>query len=127
MIKLSRHNWSFYLIYDLHFAVNTCGTKKTGKKIGWTGRETSVLVLKSGDWRTCQSVCETTIDCVGWVLVNAHCTQKLAGNKKPKFTLAAISTTNSAICTPLNLLDPGSTSSRSTCYVFYHHMLHMLS
>ena len=121
------HHCSFHLICNLHFAVNTCGTKKTGQKIGWTGRATSVSVLTSSDWRTCQNICETTIDCVGWVLVNVNCTQKLKGNKKPKFSSAEISTTKSAMCTPLNLLYPGSTSSRSTCYAFYHHRLHLIS
>ena len=121
------HHSSFHLICNLHFAVNTCGTKKTGQKIGWTGRATSVSVLTSSDWRTCQNICETTIDCVGWVLVNVNCTQKLKGNKIPKFSSAEISTTKSAMCTPSNLLDPGSTSSRSTCYAFYHHRLHLIS
>ena len=93
--------------FDLYFTVNTCGAKKVGKSIGSTGRETLSLVLKSGDWRTCRSACETRVDCVGWVLVDRRCIEKLKGHSKASF-LPASSTSISAICTPSHLINPGS-------------------
>ena len=106
-IKLFYNHWFCHLIFDLHCAVNTCGAKKVGKSIASTGRETSVLVITSGDWQTCRSICETTIDCVGWVLVDRDCTQKLKGQSKARFSPAS-STSISAICTPSHLTNPGS-------------------
>ena len=64
------------LHHPVHVAVNACGPKEDGKHIGGTGAETTKQVE---DWQECRHICETTTDCVGWVLMadGVNCYQKL--------------------------------------------------